>query len=105
MHKNRKPNQVNDTWYIRAIPTGKSEFGPPNCPVRALRYYHRYSTEHPELMREGRRHLFVLMKDNNTGKELSEATFSRWICTTLVDSHATLQESKSFPVSVKPHKV
>ena len=46
-------------------------------------------------------HLF----DNNARKELSEATFSRWICTTLVDSHATLQESKSFPVSVKAHKV
>ena len=46
-------------------------------------------------------HLF----DNNARKELSEATFSRWICTTLVDSHATLQESKSFPVSVKALKV
>ena len=48
MHKNQKPNQVNDPWYIPAIPTGKPEFGAPNCPVRALRYYHRYLTEHPE---------------------------------------------------------
>ena len=37
--KNQKPNQVNDHWYIPAVPTGKSEFGAPNCPVRALRYY------------------------------------------------------------------
>ena len=49
MRKNHKPNQVNDPWYIPAFPTGKSEFGAPNCPVRALRYYHRHLTEHPEL--------------------------------------------------------
>ena len=48
MRKNQKPNQVNDPWYIPAVPTGKSEFGAPNCPVRALRYYHRHLTEHPE---------------------------------------------------------
>ena len=34
MRKNQKPNQVNDPWYIPAIPTGKPEFGAPNCPVR-----------------------------------------------------------------------
>ena len=39
--KNQRPNQVNDLWYIRAVPTGKSDFGASNCPVRALRYYHR----------------------------------------------------------------
>ena len=43
------PDQVNDRWYIPAVPTGKLDFGAPNCPVRALRYYHRYMTEHPEL--------------------------------------------------------
>ena len=65
MHKNQKPNEVNDPWYIPAVPTGKSDFGPPNCPVRALRYYHRYSTEHPELMRKGRRHLFVIFSPSS----------------------------------------
>ena len=50
------------------VPTGKSEFGAPNCPVRALRYYHRYLTEHPEL-RKDRRRLFVPIKDNNAGKD------------------------------------
>ena len=40
MRRNQKPNQVNDPWYIPAIPTGKPEFGTPNCPVRALPYYH-----------------------------------------------------------------
>ena len=73
MRKNQKPNQVNDPWYIPAVPTGKSEFGAPNCPVRALRYYHRYLTEHPDL-RKDRRRLFVPIKDNNAGKELSAPT-------------------------------
>ena len=80
MRKNQKPNQVNDPWYVPAVPTGKSEYGAPNCPVRALRYYHRYQSEHPEL-RKGRRRLFIQIKDNNAGKELSAATISRWICT------------------------
>ena len=90
MRKNQKLNQVNDPWYIPAVPTGKSEFGAPNCPVRALRYYHRYLTEHPEL-RKDRHRLFVPIKDNNAGKELSASTISRWICTTIVDSHAAIQ--------------
>ena len=104
MRKNQKLNQVNDSWYIPAVPTGKSEFSTPNCPVRALRYYHRYLTEHSEL-RKDRRHLFVLIKDNNAGKEPSAATISRWICTTIVDSHAAMQNSKSLSGSVKAHEV
>ena len=55
MRKNQKANQVNDPWYIPAIPIGKSEFA--YCPVRALRNYHGYLTEPPEL-RKGRRCLF-----------------------------------------------
>ena len=82
----------------------KSEFGAPNCPVRALRYYHRYLTEHPEL-RKDRRCVFVPIIDNNAGKELSAATISRWICTTIVNSHAAIQNSKCFPGSVKAHEV
>ena len=102
MHKNQKPNQVNDPWYIPAVPTGKSEFGTPNCPVRALRYYHRYLTEHPELMKDRRRPFVPI---NNAGKELSASTISRWICTTIVDSHATIQNSRNLSGSVKAHKV
>ena len=78
MRRNQKLNQVNDPWYIPAVPTGKSEFGAPNCPVRALSYYHRHLTEHPELGKD-RRRLFVPIKDNNAGKELSASTISRWI--------------------------
>ena len=104
MRKSQRSTEVNDLWYISAVPTGKSDFVAPNCLVRALRYYHRYLTEHPEL-RKGRRCLFVLIKDNNAGKELSAATISRWICTTIVDSHATLQNSKSIPGTVKAHRV
>ena len=102
--RTRTPNQVNDPWYIPAVPTGKSEFGPPNCPVRALRYYHRYLTEHPELWKD-RRRLFVPIKDNNAGKELSASTISRWIRTTIVDSHAAIQNSRNLSGSVKAHKV
>ena len=83
IRKNQKPNQVNDPWYIPAIPTGKPEFGAPNCPVRALRYYHRYLTEHPEL-RKDRRRFFVPIKDNNAGKELSAPSISRWIAGPIV---------------------
>ena len=80
----------------QAVPTGKSDYAP-NCPVRALRYYHRYITEHLELRKGRCCLLFVRIKDNNTGKELSAATVSRWICTTIVDSHAALWRSKSIP--------
>ena len=59
-------------------------------------------TEHPEL-RKGRCRLFIPIKDN-TGKELSAATISRWICTTTVDSHTALQNSKSIPGKVKAHE-
>ena len=37
---------------------GKPDFGAPNCPVRALRYYHRCMTDRSEL-RKGRRRLFI----------------------------------------------
>ena len=104
MRKNQKANQVNDPWYIPAVPTGKPEFGSPNCPVRALCYYHRYLTEHPEL-RKDRRRLSVPIKDNNAGKELSASTISRWICTTIVDSHAAIQNSTNLSGSVKAHEV
>ena len=33
--------------------------------------------------------------DNNVGKELSAANFDGWICTTIVDSHAAFESSKS----------
>ena len=76
MRKNQRPNQVNDQWYIPAVPTGRPEYGAPNCPVRALKYYHRYMSEHPEL-RKGRRHLFIPLFI--PFKELSAASISRWI--------------------------
>ena len=105
MRKNQKP--IPDPWYpwyISAVPTGNSEFGTPNCPVRALRYYNRYLTEHPEL-RKDRRHLFVPIKDHYASKELSASTISRWICTTIVDSHGAIQSSRNLSGSVKAHKV
>ena len=84
--------------------TGKPDFGAPNCPVRAIRYYHRYMMEHPEL-RKGRRRLFIPFKDNNVCKELSAASISRWICTIIVDSHTSIQSSKNIPGKVKAHEI
>ena len=82
MRKNQRPNQANDPWYIPAVPTGRPEFGAPNCPVRVLKY------------------MYI-----NAGKELSSASISRWICTTIVDSHASIQGSKNIPGKVKAHEV
>ena len=45
------------------------------------------------------------IKDNNARKELSAATISRWICTTIVDSHAAMKNSESLSGSVKALKV
>ena len=72
--------------------------------MRVLKYCHKYMTEHPEL-RKGRRSLFVSSKDNNVGKELSAASISRWICTTIVDSHASLHSSENIPGKVKAQEV
>ena len=103
MRKNRGPNH--DLWYIPAVSTGRPEFGAPNCQVRAHKYYHKYMSEHPEL-RKGRHRLFIPFKDNNAGKELSAASISsRWICTTIVDSHAFIQGNKNIPWKVKAHEV
>ena len=102
MRKNQEQNQVNDPWYIPAVPTGKSGLGAPNCPVRALRYYHRYLTEHPEVRKDRHR---PFIKDNNAGKELSAAIVFRWICTTIVNSYAAIQNSRILSGSVKAHKV
>ena len=43
-----KPTKLNDIWYNPRIPTGKDQFGAPNCPV------------------------FIPLEDNNAGQELSE---------------------------------
>ena len=61
-------------------------------------------SEHPELSK-GRPRLFIPVKDNNAGKVLSTATISRWICATIVDTHATLEKSKNLTKTVKAHKV
>ena len=100
MCKNQKHSKDKDPWYIPAVPTGKSEFDTPNCPVKALRCYHRYITEDPEL-RKGRCRFFIPIKDNNAGKELSAATISRWICMSIMHSHAAFQKSKIIPKTVK----
>ena len=70
MQKNQRSNQVNDPWYIPAVPTGKPDFGAPNCPVRVLRYYHGYMTDHPEL-RKGRRRLFKFLPKTTTRERSS----------------------------------
>ena len=51
MRKNQKLSKINDPWYVPVVPSGKSEFGAPKCPVRAIRYYHGYMSEHSELQK------------------------------------------------------
>ena len=90
--------KTNDPCFIPVVPTGRSEFYVPNCLVRA----HRYISEHTEL-RDGRRRFSI--KDSNAGKELSASTISRSICDITVESHATLEKSKSLSKTVKVHEV
>ena len=61
-------------------------------------------TEHSEL-RKGRCRLYFRFKDNNAGRERSTASISQSIWTTIVDSHASLQNTKSIPGKVKAHEV
>ena len=70
---NQRPNQVNDPWYIPAVLSGKPDFGAPNCPVRALRYYHRCMDECPE-MRKGRRCLCI-QDTTRRGRSLVQPLF------------------------------
>ena len=51
--------------------------------------------------RKDRQRLFFVLKDNNARKELSAATISRLICTTIFDSHASIQNSKNLRRPVK----
>ena len=103
MRKNQRPNQVNDPWYIPAVLTGKPDIGAPNCSVRAQRYYHIYDSA--PRVKGWQTPLVYSIKRQQCGKELSEASITRWICTTIVDSHAILQNSKSIPGKVKAHEV
>ena len=49
--------------------------------------------------------LVINQRDNNSDKELSAATISRWICNTVVEIHAVLNTSKSLPKTGKAHEV
>ena len=79
-----------------------NQFVAPIAQVRALRYCHRYMTEHPELGK-GIRRLFPL--GHHAGKELSAASISLWMCTAVVDSHASFQSSMNIIGKVKAQEV
>ena len=87
---------MNEPWFIAAVPTGKIEFGVLNCPDRAHQFYHHFMKDHPEL-RKVRWLLFIPVNDNNSGA----ATISRWICNTIVESHAALCDSKTSQKQLK----
>ena len=98
MRKNQKPNQVNDPWYIPAVPTGKSEFGAPNCPVRALRYYHR----HLSTQNWGRTDAVFLFQ-SRTIMPVRSVVHPPFLGGS--DSHAAIQNSRNLSGSVKAHEV
>ena len=104
IRKNQKPNQVSGPWYIPAVPTGKPGFGAPNCPVRAVRYYHRYLTEHAGLIKDRRRFL-SLARTIMPVRSLVHPPFLGGSAPLLFDSHATIQNSRNLSGSVKAHEV
>jgi hypothetical protein len=63
IRKNQRASETNAPLIIPAIPTGTAQFGHPNCPVRALKYYYR-RTKDPTV-RKGRQHMFIPLKDVN----------------------------------------
>jgi hypothetical protein len=101
IRKNQRTTETNAPLIIPAIPTGQKQFGHPNCPVRALKYYHR-RTRDPNI-RKGRLHMFIPLKDVTHGKEISGSTISRWICTTIITAHQTLIGHE--PPGIKAHEV
>ena len=86
LRKNRSPLEAETPLEIPALPTGSTEFGAPLCPVRAIRYYRRKTTD-PQL-RRGRKRLFIPFKDNNNQKEISAASISRWITSVIAKAHS-----------------
>jgi hypothetical protein len=101
IRKNQRVNETNAPLVIPAIPTGKTQFGHINCPVRALKYYHRRTTD-PHI-RKGRLHMFIPLKDVKPGHEISSSTISRWICSTIIDAHQS--HSDPLPSGIKAHEV
>ena len=61
-------------------------------------------TDLPDLTK-GRHRLFIPFKDNKAGKAFSSVLIPPWISTTIVDSHASLQNSEGIPGKVKTHEV
>jgi hypothetical protein len=101
IRKNQRASETNAPLLIPAIPTGQAQFGHPNCPVRALKYYHR-RTRDPAI-RKGRLHMFLPLKDVNPGREISSSTISRWICNTIIEAHNS--HSDPLPSGIKAHEV
>jgi hypothetical protein len=101
IRKNQRATETNAPLLIPAIPTGKAQFGHQNCPVRALKYYHRRTKD--QSVRKGRLHMFLPLKDVKPGREISSSTISRWICNTIIDAHNSL--SDPLPSGIKAHEV
>jgi hypothetical protein len=101
VRKNQRASETNAPLVVPAIPTGQAQFGHPNCPVRALKLYHR-RTKDPAL-RRGRRHFFIPLRDVTQGQEVSGTTISRWICSTITAAHRA--HSGRAPPGIKAHEV
>ena len=70
-----------------------------------MRYYRR-KTEDPKI-RRGRKRLFIPFKDNNNQKEISSASISRWITTTIAKAHADQGEDSTLrkSLNIRAHDV
>ena len=69
LSKTQRVGETNSPLIIPALPTGKELPVAPNCPVRDLKYYHRRTSE--PSVRKGRKKLFIPIKDNHQGMEIS----------------------------------
>ena len=103
LRKNQKVGETNSPFVIPALPTDKDLPVAPNCPVRALKYYHRRTSE--PSVRKGRKKLFIPLKDNHQGMEISTSTISRWLCTIISLAHDQLPRERRLELNINAHEV
>ena len=106
LRKNRSPLVADKPVVIKALPIpGRTDFGAILCPVRALRYY-RTATRDNDIRRD-RQRLFVPIKDNNQGQEISPDSISRWITSVISDAYQSVGNDQDIiqDLNIKAHEV
>ena len=102
--KNQAPGEVRDPYSIRAL-SHRVQRDLPDvtlCPVRAFKYY--WARSQP--IRRGRKRLFISLQENSS-KEISRETISRWLVTLIKEAHsrAIVDQDLRKISGVKGHQV